>query len=67
MLDLCLLPQIHGQLLNEGQEHGLGEGAGGRVKDLGGVQQLTGEDHQGLVIGGESSLECIIESPCLDE
>ena len=67
MLDLCLLTKVHGQLLDEGQGHGLKEGACGRVEDLGGVQQLTGEDHQGLVIGGESSLECVIEYPFLDE
>ena len=65
MLDLCLLTKVHGQLLDEGQGHGLKEGACGRVEDLSGVQQLTA--HQGLVIGGESSLECVIESPFLDE
>ena len=51
-LDLCLLPKVHGQLLDEGQEHGLREGAGGRVEDLGGVQQLTA--HQGLVMMSDS-------------
>ena len=55
----CLLPQVLGQLLDEGHEHGLGEGVVDRVEDLGGGQQLTGEDHQGQVIGGESRLECI--------
>ena len=57
MLDLRLLAKVRRQLLDEGQERGLEEGTGGRLEDLGGVQQLTGEDHQGLVIGGESSLE----------
>jgi hypothetical protein len=66
MLSLFLLPKVHRQLLDKGQEHGLEEGAGGRVEDLGGVQQLTGEDHQGQVIGGERSLECVIESTFLD-
>ena len=51
----CLLPQVLGQLLDEGHEHGLGEGVVDRVEDLGGGQQLTGEDHQGQVIGGEPS------------
>ena len=64
MLNL-LLSQVHGQLLIEGQKHGLGEGAGGRVEDLGGVKQLTGEDHQGNVI--EGAVWKTSFSPCLDE
>ena len=65
MLNLCLLYTDSFWMRDRSTDRERGQLT--RVDDLGGVQQLTGEDHQGQVIGGESRLECFIESPCLDE
>ena len=79
-IDLCLVAEVHAQLLDEGEEDRLREGAGSRVEHLedggeeglhaeahlGGVEELAGEDNQGEVAGAEGGLEGLLDLASLD-
>ena len=49
--------EFHGELLDEGEEDGLGQGAGGRVEYVLGGHLLAQVEDEGEVGGRESRLE----------